>query len=224
MAALPAANPVGPAPTPHQAPAPAAAPDRVSALMHDRRQASPRRLIAPGPDAAQTQSLFLAAAQAPDHGCLVPWRFVLVPPQRREALGDAFAAALRERDPLADAASLAQARDKAAHAPFLALAIARERDAHADAPDQDAWAAEGVPAHERLVSLGCAIQNLLLVAHAQGYGAGLVSGRALESRALRRLFTLDAGERAVCFIAVGTVQSPRPARARPLPRDFVATL
>lgn len=170
------------------------------------------------------QSLFLAAAQAPDHGCQVPWRFVLVPPQRRDALGNAFAAALRERDPLADADSLAQARDKAAHAPFLALAIAREHDDRADATAQEAGPGDGVPAHERLVSLGCAIQNLLLQAHAQGYGAGLVSGRALQSQALRRLFGLGAGERAVCFIAVGTVRSLRPARVRPLPRDFVATL
>jgi nitroreductase len=44
------------------------------------------------------QAILAAAGHAPDHGCLLPWRFVLKPQQARTALGDTFAQALHERD------------------------------------------------------------------------------------------------------------------------------
>lgn len=182
-------------------------------LMRSRRQTSPKRLIEPGPSDEQIHALFEAAAQAPDHGRIRPWRFVLVGAAARPDLGQAFASALRERDPLATPMQVQDARDKALRSPFLALAIARLDDAHAE-----------IPAAERYVSLGCALQNMLLGAHALGYGAGLVSGRAVHSRALRDLFGIEAGELAVCFVAVGTVSQDKPTRARPAPGEFVSSL
>ena len=70
----------------------------AAALLQARQTVLPKRLGAPGPDAAQLQAILAAAGHAPDHGCLLPWRFVLVPQQARTALGDTFAQALRERD------------------------------------------------------------------------------------------------------------------------------
>ena len=193
---------------------------RVAAAVHScldpmrsRRQTSPKRLIDPGPSEEQVHALFEAAAQAPDHGRIRPWRFVRVGAAARPDLGEALASALRERTPLATPAQLQEARDKALRAPFLALAIARMDDAHRE-----------IPAAERYISLGCALQNMLLVAHALGYGAGLASGQALQSRALRECFGIEAAELAVCFIAVGTVSQDRPPRARPAPREFVSLL
>ena len=182
-------------------------------LMRARRQTSPRRLIDPGPSEEQIHALFDAAAQAPDHGAIRPWRFVRVGALARSDLGEAFARALCERDPRATPTQLQEARAKALRAPFLALAIARLDDDHRE-----------IPSAERLVSLGCALQNMLLLAHAQGFGAGLVSGQAMESRALRDLFRLADNEQAVCFIAVGTVAKAKTSRMRPSPVDFVETL
>lgn len=182
-------------------------------LVHKRQQTSPKRLVDPGPDAAQVQALFAAAAQAPDHGLIRPWRFVHVSAPARPRLGQAFAAALLERDPDATPAQLQDARDKAARAPFLALAIARLTDAHAE-----------IPAAERLISLGCALQNMLLMAHVQGFGAGLVSGQAMDSAPLRRLFQLDAAEQAVCFVVAGSVKHAKAPRIRPSTQEFVSTL
>ena len=59
--------------------------------------------------------------------------------------------------------------------------------------------------HERLISAGAAVQNILLVATAQGFGAALTSGKALKSGVLRGFFDLRASEHAVCFISVGSV-------------------
>lgn len=68
-----------------------------------RQTVLPKRLAPPGPDAQQCQALLLAAAAAPDHGQLLPWRFIAVPEQARPVLGEVFAQALRERDPAATA-------------------------------------------------------------------------------------------------------------------------
>jgi nitroreductase len=183
------------------------------ALIASRQNVSPKRLVAPGPDAAHLQCLLEAAAAAPDHDQRLPWRFVIVPAEKRGLLGQAFALALIDRDPGATVAAIEAAREKAQRAPLLMLAIASL------APDDG-----GIPGVERVVSLGCAIQNMLLTAHSLGYGAGLTSGQALGSRRLRELFALTAGEEAVCFVNVGTVTRRKPMRTRPANEMFASTL
>ena len=91
----------------------AATAELAAALLQARQTILPKRLGAPGPDAAQLQAILAAAAHAPDHGCLLPWRFVLVPDAARAALGQAFADALRERDAQATPEQQEQAREKA---------------------------------------------------------------------------------------------------------------
>lgn len=186
----------------------------LSALLQARRNHAPRRLVAPGPGAAQLEAILAAAAHAPDHGPVRPWRFVLVPQDARGLLAEAFAQALREREPAAGPQALEEAREKAHRGPVLLLAIV-------DGSGGDA----AVPLAERLVSAGCAIQNLLLMATAQGFATSLASGRALQSQALRALFGLGAAEQAVCFVSLGTVAAAaKPPRDRPAVDAFTATL
>ena len=188
--------------------------DLARALITSRRHVSPKRLVAPGPSEAQLRELFLLAAAAPDHGELVPWRFIVVPPMRRADLGSAFGQALRDRDPDASAREVADAEEKAQRAPLVIVAVSR----------LDA-AAPSIPDVERLVSLGCAIQNILLGALALGFGSGLTSGRAMSSPRLKALLALEPGETPVCCINIGSVaQAPRRSRARPMPDVFARSL
>jgi nitroreductase len=185
----------------------------VEALMQTRRTILPKRLSAPGPDTDQLALILGAAASAPDHGQLLPWRFVLVPADARAQLAEVFGAALLARDSAATAEQLAQARDKAQRAPLLLLAIV---DGVRGDPDIDLF--------ERIVSAGCAVQNLLLMATALGFGSALTSGKALKCDGLRRLFGLCQGEHALCFVNIGTVQARKGQRLRPVAADYVSTL
>jgi len=185
----------------------------IATLMQARQTILPKRLMAPGPDAEQLQQILDAAASAPDHGQLLPWRFVLVPQTARAALAAVFGKALLERDPLATAEQVQQAQEKAHRSPCLMLVVV---DALRGDPDIDLF--------ERIVSAGCAVQNLLLMATAMGLGSALTSGKALKSTALRALFGLQDGEHALCFVSVGTVQSSRPGRLRPRAQNYVSTL
>ena len=183
----------------------------AAALIHGRRTVLPKRLEAPGPDADAFEAILGAAAAAPDHGQLMPWRFVLVPMEQRATLAELFARALLERDPAATEAQQAQARDKAFRAPLLLLLIV---DVACGDPEVDAA--------ERFVSAGCAVQNVLLMATAHGFGSSLTSGKALKSQALRAHLGLGPEEHAVCFISVGRAASHRAPRVRPALGDYLS--
>ena len=185
----------------------------AATLIQSRQTILPKRLGTPGPTAAQLLQILGAAAHAPDHGQLLPWRFVLVPQAARTPLADVFAQALLERDPAATPEQAEQAREKAYRSPLLLLAVVRLRDDDAE-----------IAPHERIVSAGCAVQNMLLMAHAQGFGGALTSGKALQSAPLRALFGLQPDEQALCFVNIGTVVKARPVRLRPQAAQYVSTL
>ena len=181
----------------------------ASQLMASRQTVLPKRLVAPGPDAAQLQQLFQAAAAAPDHDLINPWRFLIMPAHKRADLGELFAQALIERDPSASPEQVEQARDKAMRAPLLMLLIVDAAKGSAE-----------IDMHERVLSAGCAVQNLMLLANAMGYGSGLTSGKVLKAACFRSGLGLRPGEEAVCFVSLGSVSSRKPFKPRPDVQTF----
>ncbi|MFP8780246.1 nitroreductase family protein [Hydrogenophaga sp. RWCD_12] len=181
--------------------------------MDTRQTVLPKRLVGPGPSAQELQEWLTSATSAPDHERVRPWRLVLVPDTQRPRLGQAFANALRERDPSATADQLAQAYDKALRAPVLLLVVV---NGVCGDPDIDL--------NERVLSAGCAVQNLLLMATARGWGSALTSGKAMKSSALRSLFALGPQEHALCCLSMGTVSARKPTPPRPGVHEIVRTL
>ena len=174
----------------------------VLALIGSRHSVAPKRLSAPGPDAAQLQQMVDAAACAPDHRGLRPWRLIRIADHQRGALADLFEACLRDRaaddDPPVSDLDVAKSREKAHRAPVLLLAVLKA------APDDPE-----VPIIERAVTLGAALMNLLLAAHGLGFGAMLTSGRAVRSARFARALALADDEQAVCFVSIGTASQGR---------------
>ena len=187
--------------------------DTASELIHARQTVMPKRLGTPGPDAQQLEQILRAAAAAPDHGQITPWRFIIVADSARSKLADVFVQALRARDSAASAEELSRAAEKAHRAPLLMLAVGARQT-----PDS------AINDVERLVSAGCAIQNMLLMATALGFGSALTSGKALASPLMSVLFQLQGGEIPLCFISIGTAKSTKARTGRPLPNAFVSTL
>lgn len=158
-----------------------------------RRSVAPRKLAAPGPDETCLLRLVEAAIAAPDHGRLRPWRFLAISPDARPKLAEANVAAAREADPDLTQDMAAREIERAGHAPCLLAVIAR-----IDADNAS------VPVHEQWMSMGAAIQNLLLAAEAEGFAAMIVSGRKVTSRAYRQAFGLEKTEHLAGMIAIGT--------------------
>ena len=163
-----------------------------------RRSVSPKYLEAPGPTPQQLGEMARAAAAGIDHGRLAPTRFVWIKDETRHALADAFAAASIEADGSGDEGRLQIARERALAGPCLVAVVARID------------AANAIPPHEQWIAVGAALHNFMLAASSMDYAAKVVSGKRVDSDALRGFFRLDAGEHLVGFIAMGTAtQAPR---------------
>jgi nitroreductase len=175
--------------------------------MWARRSTAPRHLGAPGPSDEEIRMLVRAASRAPDHQRLKPFRFLVIPPDAREALADVFEAAERELDPGIAGERLERAREKALHAPTLLAVISRVQEN------------DEVPEIEQRASAGAALGYVVLAADLLGYGAMAVSGRKVATQAMRRAFDLAGNEELLCFVGIGT-----PAKVKGAPPEPDAEL
>jgi nitroreductase len=172
------------------------------ALLATRRSGKPRDLVAPGPDALQLEAMIAIAARTPDHGKLAPWRFVIVPDDKRDRLAEVITTAYRAERPQAARLEI-ESFDQFAHqAPALVVMLSSPRvESH-------------IPLWEQELSAGAACMNLLHAAHAMGFVAGWLTGWANYSDAVRDAFGA-APERIVGFVFIGTPAKQLEERPRP---------
>lgn len=185
---------------------PGSFPDGLCSVLAARRNTSLRHLHAPGPDEGSLHCIFAAAGHAPDHAEDRSWRLIMIPAHKRSELGMVFLDALGQREPAPEEHVRKAAYEKAFHAPCLLVAILRGDPVLSN-----------VPPVERLISLGCAIQNMLTAAQALGIASGLASGASLAADGMHRLLGLQPHEQAVCFIGFGTAARRKAPRPRPQP-------
>jgi len=172
------------------------------ALLSTRRSGKPRDLVAPGPDSAQLARMLEIAARTPDHGKLAPWRFVVVPADRRDALSEVITSAYLAERPQAARLEV-EALDQFAHqAPTLVVVLSSPK------PESH------IPLWEQELSAGAACMNLLHAAHALGYAGGWLTGWAAYSDAVRDAFGADP-EKIAGFVFIGTPSRPLDERPRP---------
>lgn len=181
-----------------------------AALMATRRSGKPRDMGAPGPTQAQLDRILDAAIRVPDHGKLAPWRFVVIPKDRRAAFAELLEAAYREERPDPGKVELAAVHDFAMQGE--ALVVALSAPAHAS----------HIPIWEQELSAGAACMNLLVAAHAEGLVGGWLTGWAAYSDRVRDAFG-ERGERIAGFLFLGTPTRPLEERPRP-DRDAVVRI
>ncbi len=151
--------------------------DVLGAIMN---RSSATRLTEPAPDRAQLETLLRAAARAPDHGRLAPWRFAVLQGEMRDGvLGDAMAAVICERTPDVTAEVLEGERRKALRAPVI-VAVAAAVRPHPK-----------IPEIEQVAAVAAGIENLILAAHALGFGTMWKTGAAAYSPIVKRALGFD---------------------------------
>jgi nitroreductase len=180
----------------------------ILSLLESRRSAKPRELVGPGPSAADLERILAIAARTPDHGKLMPWRFVTVAEDQREAFGALLREALAEHDPCATIAHHQKEDEFAHYAGQLVVLVSAPMPGHK------------IPEWEQQLSCGAAGMNLLLAAHALGYVAGWVTGWRAYSERVRSAFCAP-GERIAGFIFVGHAGRELEERPRPMLEDVV---
>ncbi|MHA6723312.1 nitroreductase family protein [Sphingomonas sp. RS2018] len=173
-----------------------------ASLLATRRSGKPRDMIAPGPTGAELHAILSIAARVPDHGKLAPWRFVVVGPDRRDALSALLTDAYRAEKPGAGRLEIEAMDQFARQAPTLVVVLS--------AP----VAGSKIPLWEQELSAGAACMQLLNAATAHGYVGGWLTGWPAYSEAVRDAFG-GAGERIAGFVFIGSPSRPLDERPRP---------
>ena len=181
------------------------------ALLHSRRSGKARDLALPGPDDDALLAILKAAIRVPDHGKLAPWRFVIVGRERREALAEVIEVAYRAEKPAASMSEITAMRAYALEGPQLVAALFEPRtQSH-------------IPLWEQELSLGAAIQNALLAAHALGFAGNWLTGWPAYSAAVCSALGGSADARIGGFLYFGTPTKPLEERPRPDPAEVIRT-
>ena len=170
-----------------------------------RRSVASADLGEPGPDPATLLRMLQSAVRVPDHGRLVPFRFLRIAGDARQALGDFLAARSLQREPAALPAQLDKERRRFSRAPVVVAVVARLRAGHK------------VHEQEQLLSAGCACFALLQAAQALGFGAQWLTAWMAADPEVARHLGLAGNEQIVGFIHIGTPKIAVPDRERPDP-------
>ncbi|OZB60173.1 MAG: nitroreductase [Lysobacterales bacterium 13-68-4] len=173
------------------------------ALLHRRHSPPSRQLGEPSPDPATLRALLEAAVRVPDHGKLVPFRFIALRGEHKLRFGERLAARAIARNPELSEAKREKERTRYAFAPLVLVVVCRIDTS------------SSVPPMEQQLSAGCVTYNLLLGTEALGFGAQWLTGWAAYDSEVAALLGLGEHEQVVGFVHLGTPRGEVPDRERP---------
>jgi len=172
-------------------------------LLLTRRSIPAKHIGEPGPDDETLRKLLTAAARVPDHGKLVPWRFIVFTGDAAVKAGDLLADLWIRRDPSADADRLALERSRFSRTPVVVGVVSRAKP-HVKIPE---W--------EQVLSAGAVCMTLLTASHAAGFSAQWLSEWYAFDDDAGRILGLGDDEKFAGFVHIGTALEPPFERARP---------
>ena len=185
--------------------------DAALNFLQTRRSPKLRSLTIPAPSDEELDRVLRVASRVPDHGKLVPWRFIAIKGQRRHDLGEVIGRCFDADHPDALAEARSEARRRLTHAP-LVIAVVFSPKAHHKVPE---W--------EQMLTVGAVCMNLINACRATGYAAlWLTEWYAFDQRVLDEL-GLESHERIAGFMHVGTSNEQREDRVRPDVGALVST-
>jgi nitroreductase len=184
-------------------------PDLLRAL-DERRSVPSKQLGEPAPSDPVLLQMLRSASRVPDHGKLVPFRFVRVRGDARRQLGDILAARTEELDPEASTVTIEKDRNRFNSAPLVIVVVASLIPEHK------------VPEDEQWMTAGSVCFALLVAAQAYGFGAQWLTGWAAYDSLVAERLGLAETERVAGFIHIGTPKVEAPERERPDPAKLLS--
>lgn len=175
----------------------------ILGLLLSRRSGSAKSMTGPGPDATELGTILDAATRVPDHGKLVPWRFIVFEGEARVRMGEILAQCLREDDSNVSDERLRAERERFCRAPVVVGVVSRAREAIP------------IPEWEQILSAGACCQTLVMAVHALGYVANWITEWCAYHPRIRERIGLKSGERIAGFIYIGKPAVSLEERARP---------
>ncbi len=172
-------------------------------LLTTRRSFKALELAGPAPSAADIETILTVASRVPDHGKLTPWRFIVFEGEARRTAGTAIATAFRAKYPDAKPEHVEAERARLMRAPLVVAVVSRAAP-HVKIPE---W--------EQVLSAGAAAMNLVLAAHALGYGTSWITEWYAYDRGVLDALGLAPHERIAGFVHIGRPPGTPEDRPRP---------
>ncbi len=160
-----------------------------------QRVSSPK-LGAPKPSPEQIEQALKCAVQAPDHGRLKPWRFIVVEGDGLVELGHLF---VRAKQAVANDLTEAQIKKLEAmplRAPLVIICVAQVQPQHK------------VSVTDQILAVGAAVQNMQLVFRDQGFGVMWRTGEMAELPTVKQMLGLKPEDVIVSYLYVGAKAEP----------------
>lgn len=178
-------------------------------LLETRRSLPLRALLAPGPTSQELDRMLAIAARVPDHGRLVPWRFIVIEGAAREAAGARLDALYGEQNPGLAPDKARMWRDYLMRAPVTVVVVSR------------ADPASKIPELNQILSAGAAAMNLVVAATAMGFSALWLLKWPGRDPAAAALLGVAEGEKVAGYIHIGRPAARVEDRPRPALADVV---
>jgi nitroreductase len=156
---------------------------------------------------ALIEQILDAAATAPNHHRIRPWRFVVLTGNARVRLGDLMAQALLTRNTDPSPEQLENERRKPLRAPLL-IAVGVDKPGQTRATDM-----------ENICACAAAVENLLLAAHDLGLGAIWKTGGAVDDADIKTFLGFEPDQHVIALVYLGYPETETAPLARPLAAD-----
>jgi len=184
--------------------------DDLLTALERRRSVEAPFLAEPGPSESMIRRMLTVASRVPDHGMLVPWRFVLIRGDTRARVSarvaEAYAAALPSGESASapeHAAKIAKLGRLFTYAPLIVGVISTANPA-ARKPE---W--------EQVLTVGAVCMNLTVAAKAMGFASVWLTGFPAYDPAARAVLGVKDTEKVAGLIHIGTATKVPDDRRRP---------
>ncbi|MEM6414491.1 MAG: nitroreductase [Pseudomonadota bacterium] len=172
-------------------------------LLVKRRSLQADFLAEPGPSEEELSQILRIAARAPDHGRVVPFRFLVFRNEMRKRAGDILADAFLKVEPQASEERVDKERHRFLRAPIVVALISKLQPKHK------------IPVWEQTLTIGAVGQNMLIAANAHGFAAQWLTEWYAYDDTIKRGFRLTEGEDFAGFVYIGAAAQKPKERARP---------
>jgi nitroreductase len=178
-------------------------------LLTTRRSLKPFDMTGPGPSPAELDKILTIGARTPDHGKIVPWRFIVFEGDARNRAGDIFSRVFASKNPGASQDDITREKNRFMDAPLIVAVVSKTK------PHPK------VPPWEQELSAGASAMNIVHAAHALGFVANWLTGWLAFDRDVLEGIGLKADEKLAGFIHIGRANQRIEDRPRPALSEIV---
>jgi nitroreductase len=168
--------------------------EEFNELIHSRRSVFPKDYTGEKVDDAIIKQMLENANWAPTHKLTEPWRFVVFTGKGLNQLAEFQSACYRE---------VTEANGKFDEKKYEGLKSKPMESSHIIAVGMKRDERKGLPEHEELGAVFCAIENIYLTATAYGVGCYLSTGGITNFEEAKSFFGLGKEDKLLGFIHVG---------------------